>query len=102
MWLNTNADYWSLSDVKDDKTMQYYIHRADKNILYAITNSWAVDLSYKTKGNVVIESKTKSLPWRRILWSIDGATWGFTLAVTGGLTLWYLLGRRKKDSPTEA
>jgi len=102
MWLNTNADYWSLSDVKDDKTMQYYIHRADKNILYAITNSWAVDPSYKTKGNVVIESKTKSLPWRQILWRIDGATWGFTLAVTGGLTLWYLLGRRKKDSPTEA
>ena len=63
IWLNTSASYWSLDSYKNDKTMQYYIHRAAKNIVYSVTKSWAVNEAYK--DNQITQSTI--FPWRGLL-----------------------------------
>lgn len=83
LWLNTNSEYWSLSNYKDDKNVQYYVHRAAKNIIYAITNSWAVDESYtavtdENEGGSI--ANTWTLPWRELLITVDVLVLGLTLA----------------------
>ncbi len=87
MWLNTSSSYWSLDAYKTDETVKYYIHRAAKNIAYSITDSWAVNEEYKTaEGGKKIETTSYTIPWRAILWSVNGLVWGGTavlLTLTG-------------------
>ena len=67
IWLNTFSSYWSLDAYKDDKTMQYYIHRAAKNIIYSVTKSWAVNDAYKTNQS----SDVSIFPWRGWLTGLE-------------------------------
>lgn len=98
IWLNTNTNYWSLADYTDDKTMQYYIHRSAKNIVYAITNSWAVDESYKTSDDSgeMIVSNSWIFPWRQCLIALDCVI--IALSVGGIAFCWinYILGKKKQ------
>ena len=95
MWLNTNSSYWSLTEYKDDKNVQYYVHQAAKRIVYSITNSWAVNENYKvSESGEQIESNTKVLPWRAILWILDGVVWAGTAAL-GAIFVINLLKNRK-------
>lgn len=96
MWLNTNSDYWSLKDYKDDKTMQYYIHKSAKNIAYAITNSWAVNEQYKiSEDGTVQETTSQTFPWRPILFALDGIVWAASIG--GALILWLGVKKEKKE-----
>lgn len=76
MWLNTNSDFWSLKKYSNDKDMQYYIHRAAKNIVYAVTNSWEVNETY-LEG--IDTGTTKIFPWKALIWSLDGLIWAGTV-----------------------
>ena len=96
MWLNTNADYWSLTNYSNDETMKYYIHKAAKNIVYAITKSWAVNESYKTSSSgQTIETTTKTIPWRVILWSLDGVVWSGTIALIALMTIQIIKNKKR-------
>ncbi|MCR4698995.1 MAG: glycoside hydrolase family 3 C-terminal domain-containing protein [Bacilli bacterium] len=76
MWLNTNESYWALSAYKEDKTMQYYITRSAKNIVYAIAHTWAVNDAYKTNTDgTVSETTSKIFPWKTLLWIVDCIIW---------------------------
>ncbi len=96
LWLNTNGDYWKLDDVKDDKTMQYYIHRAAKNIVYAITNSWAVDESFRSAGDgEMVVTDARTFPWRQTLTAIDVVLIGGTFAWAALSWFFYAKHKRK-------
>ena len=98
MWLNTNKDYWKLDDYKDDPTVKYYMHRAAKNIAYGITNSWAVNEAYKTnESGGSTESSSYIIPWRTILWVVDGVVWGVSVGLITFMTIRYLKGRKTKE-----
>lgn len=98
MWLNTNSSYWSLSEYKNDKNVQYYVHQATKRIVYGITKSWAVNDSYKTSdGGEQIESKVSVLPWRAILWTVDCLVWTGTIAL-GTIFVINLIKNKKAKS----
>lgn len=97
LWLNTSSDYWSLESVKTNKTMQYYIHRAAKNIVYAITNSWAVNEEYKHVDDKVIENTSKTFNWRALLWSVDGIVWGSAVALSCLTIVVALADKKKKE-----
>ncbi|MCR5491161.1 MAG: glycoside hydrolase family 3 C-terminal domain-containing protein [Bacilli bacterium] len=82
MWLNTSDSYWSLDEVKDDETMQYYIHHRAKDIIYGITKSWAVDERYKANGGAPVESTATTFPWWNTLVAADCAVvGGFGVAI---------------------
>lgn len=98
MWLNTNSNYWSLDAYKNDPTMKYYIHRAVKNIVYSITDSWAVNENYKVnESGEKTESTSYIIPWRTILWAVDGTVWGVSLLLIGFVTVRYLMTRKPKE-----
>lgn len=87
MWLNTSDTYWPLTDYKENKTVQYYIHRSAKNIVYSITRSWAVNDAYKTnEDGTVVETTSKIFPWRAILLIIDCIIW--VGSIGGIIFLW--------------
>ena len=96
MWLNTNSEYWSLEAVKNSKTMQYYIHNSAKNILYSITNSWAVNEGFKSNGNVIIEDTSKVFPWKALLWTVDALLWTVT-ATSLSLLAYTFINNKKKE-----
>ena len=99
IWLNTNQSFWQLTDYQNDKTMQYYIHRAAKNICYAITNSWAVDESYKLNesGNQ-IENTAWTFPWRPVLITIDCLIFALSLGGIGYCWVIFFLNKKSKES----
>lgn len=99
IWLNTNQSFWQLTDYQNDKTMQYYIHRAAKNICYAITNSWAVDESYKLNesGNQ-IENTAWTFPWRPVLITIDCLIFALSLGGIGYCWVMFFLNKKSKES----
>lgn len=98
MWLNTNESYWSLEDCKNDKTMQYYIHRAAKNIVYSVGQSWAVNEKYKTG----IDSDIKTFPWRTVLLIADLLVWLGSAAWISVPLVFYLLDKKKeKEDPSK-
>jgi len=67
LWLNTNTTYWSLDDYRNNATVMSYVHRAAKNIVYAITNSNAVqDYGSGTTG------MTGLAAWQIALYVVDG------------------------------
>ncbi len=100
IWLNTNSSYWSLSDYSDDETVLYYIHRAAKNILYSIVNSWAVDESYQLDDTgEIIKSETWTLPWRGILTAVDCVVIIFSVLAIGYCWTIYIINKRR---PQEA
>ena len=103
IWLNTNQSNWQLTDYQNDKTMQYYIHRAAKNICYAITNSWAVDESYKVNDSGdLIASTAWTFPWRPVLITVDCLVFVLSLGVIGYCWLMYILNKKsKKDQPED-
>ena len=95
IWLNTSSSYWSLDAYKENKTVQYYMHRAAKNIVYSISKSWAVNEKYKEEttglGEVTI------LPWRSWLTAAEVVV--YVLASAGiiiPITL-YLVKKTKKE-----
>lgn len=67
LWLNTNSSYWSLDDYRDNATVMSYVHRAAKNIIYAITNSNAVQDYGSGKTGM-----TGLAPWQIALYIADG------------------------------
>ena len=77
--------------------MQYYIHRAAKNIVYAITNSWAVNEEYKHVDDKVIENTSKTFNWRALLWSVDGIVWGSAVALSCLTIVVALADKKKKE-----
>ena len=93
IWLNSNAQLWPLSTVnetvggltnssvnyKNNNTVNHYIHNAAKNIIYAVTNSNAVqEYSSSIKGNSHIFN------WQALLWSVDAIIW---LGAIAGIAL---------------
>lgn len=93
IWLNTNSSYWSLDDYKNDDTMLYYIHRATKNIVFAITNSWAVNEDYKGS----IQSDVTIFPWRGLLLGVDITIWVASALAITLVTIKYLKGRKEQE-----
>lgn len=81
LWLNTNSSYWSLDAYREDKTMQYYIHRAAKNIVYAISKSWAVDERFKDSSGEGKQTVVSILPWRS--WLTAAEVTIYTLGAVG-------------------
>ena len=99
MWLNTSSSYWSLDAYANDPTMKYYIHNAAKNIIYGITNSWAVNEQYRTSSSgQKTETTSYIIPWRAILWSMDGVIWGVSTFLIAFTTVKYVLGRKQRKA----
>ncbi len=102
MWLNTNSSYWSLDDYKNDDTVKYYVHKAAKDIVYSITNSWAVNEDYKkAQSGSSINSNTYIIPWRAILWSVDGVIWAGTAALVAFTVIKAVKTRKEKSQIEE-
>ena len=99
IWLNTSSSYWSLDAYKENKTVQYYMHRAAKNIIYSVTKSWAVNDAYK--ANTGTTSVVKILPWR--VWLTVAECFIYTLAAAGIIvpTAMYLMQKSKKKEKDE-
>lgn len=95
MWLNTNSEFWSLDSYKNDETMLYYIHRAAKNIIFSVTNSWAVNEDYKKIEGGKIESNATIFPWRSLLWGVDATVWALSIAAIAFVTAKYIQGRKE-------
>lgn len=98
MWLNTDASFWSLESYKNDPTVQYYIHRAAKNIVYAVTNSNAV-INYDTE-NVdgapsvdVEEIPNNGFNWRLAIYVLDGVVF----AASALMIVLPFVGKKKKN-----
>ena len=97
MWLNTSSSYWSLDAYASDPTMKYYIHNAAKNIIYGITNSWAVNDNYRNNASgQKTETTAYIFPWRAIIWSMDGVIWGVSAFLITFTTVKYVLGRKRR------
>lgn len=95
MWLNTNNSYWSMEGHQDNPTVKYYVHKAVKNIVYAITDSWAVNASYKTTtGGGEASSTAYVIPWRAILWTGDAIIWAGTIALSVILSIKFVKSRK--------
>ena len=98
IWLNTSSSYWSLEDYKENKTVQYYMHRAAKNIIYSVSNSWAVNEKYKEElGSTSVVS---ILPWR--VWLTVCECFVYTLSAVGIIlpTTLFILKKTKKEEDT--
>ena len=92
LWLNTNSAYWSLDDYSDNATVMANVKRAAKNIVYAITNSNAVQ-SYAGMGTT---GSTGLAPWQIALYTLDavlGAAAVFGIAVS----VYSLVAGRKRE-----
>ncbi len=97
LWLNTSSSYWSLDDYSDDKTMQYYIHRAAKNIVYAVTKSWAVNEQYKEGGSGQ-QAVVSILPWRSWLTAAEVVVYSLgSIGIILPTTLYILKKTKKKE-----
>lgn len=96
LWLNTNSSYWSLADYYENATVMTNVHRAAKNIIYAITNSNAVQ-DYESGG--LADTNFGMPPWKIVMIIIDVILFaGCAAAIAVPLTL-YLLGRKKRPAP---
>ena len=66
-----------------------------KNIVYAITDSWAVNASYKTTtGGGEASSTAYVIPWRAILWTGDAIIWAGTIALSVILSIKFVKSRK--------
>ena len=68
LWLNTNSSFWSLEEYRDNPTVMANVARAAKNIVYAITNSNAVQ-SYAGLDST---GMTGPASWQIALYVTDG------------------------------
>ena len=68
LWLNTNSTLWSLDSYTSNATVMSNVKRAAKNIVYAITNSNAVQ-SY---AGLDTTGMTGLAPWQIALYVLDG------------------------------
>lgn len=103
MWLNSNNKLWPLAaydettggleqssvSYKENATVTYYLHRAAKNIIYAVTNSNAVQ-SYSES----VQNTSAVFPWRIMLWIIGGAVWTATLVCGAFLVIGIVKAKR--------
>lgn len=97
MWLNTNSSFWSLADYEDNATVNNHIHRAAKNIIYAVTKSNAV-INYESGGTN--EASSGWALWK-ILWTV-GESIGFAgAAVLVFFGTWSLVKANKQKPESE-
>ena len=103
LWLNSNAQLWPLSAVdetigglsgksvsyKNNNTVNYYLQRAAKNVIYGVTMSNAVQ-SYSND----VSNSSYIIPWRLLIGLLDGVIIGGAIVATGLLTLFYFKGKR--------
>lgn len=95
LWLNTNSSYWALDDYRNNVTVMSYVHRAAKNIVFAITNSNAVqDYGSGTTG------MTGLAPWQIALYVVDGVLGAASVAGIA-ISVIALVQNRKKDESVE-
>lgn len=99
LWLNTNNNYWSLSDWTDNATVMSNVHRAAKNILYSVTNSNAV-IDYESGGSSVKDVDTSMATWKILLYVADAVIW--TACAVGIVVPTVLLIKNKKKSTIKA
>lgn len=110
LWLNSNNKLWPLANYdesiggysgyksyKDNATVTYYLHKAAKNIIYAVTNSNAVQ-TYSQE----VSSSASSFNWRALLWTVDVIVWvAFVASVAVSVTFW-ILDKKKKPASDDA
>ena len=89
MWLNTGSTYWNLEDFYTGATsngrIMQSVHKAAKNIIYAVTFSNAnADMNYQIgdelNGNI---ATTTILPWKTWLTIADVVVFAGSLALIG-------------------
>ena len=89
MWLNTGSNYWNLDDFYTGATsngrIMQSVHKAAKNIIYAVTFSNAnADMNYQIgdelNGNI---ATTTILPWKTWLTIADVVVFAGSLALIG-------------------
>ena len=97
MWLNTSSSYWDLSDWYDNATVMTYAHNAAKNIIYAVTNSNAVQ-SY---SGLSTASGSGATWWKPVLIVADVIIWGGAIAGIAVTTVLYLKGRKSGSVTAE-
>ena len=97
MWLNTSSSYWDLSDWYDNATVMTYAHNAAKNIIYAVTNSNAVQ-SY---SGLSTTSGSGATWWKPVLIVADVIIWGGAVVGIVLTTVFYLKGRKGKSVTAE-
>lgn len=103
MWLNTSSSFWNLDDfytgATSNPTIMQSVHRAAKNIIYAVVNSNAV-LSYETDGEqstMVSPNASSVFPWRVLLWAADCVVWVISAVVIVRSILCYSGAKRKGE-----
>lgn len=110
LWLNSNSKLWGLSqydesigglktgtvNYKDNNTVTYHLQRAAKRIIYAITNSNAVQTYDET-----VESSSSVFNWKALLYSVDGIIWVGSVAAIAILWVRYFLKAKKKNIEVE-
>jgi beta-glucosidase len=97
LWLNTSGAYWKLNDyyagATTNATIMANVHKAAKNIIYAVVNSNAV----QTYGGMKTEEQTGMPLWQIFLIIADVVIFAACLVgIVLPLTL-YLLQRRKAN-----
>ncbi len=95
LWLNTNSSFWKLDEYKDNPTVMANVKRAAKNVVYAITNSNAVQ-SY---AGLDTTGMTGLAPWQIALYVLDGVLGA--AAVFGIVVAALSLAAHKKDGKTD-
>jgi beta-glucosidase len=93
LWLNTNAQLWSLTNYKNNETVMANVHRAAKNIIYTIANSNAVQ-DYTNNG---VKTATNGIEaWRIGLIVVDVVI--FAACAVGIVFSLRMIVKKRKES----
>ena len=93
IWLNTNSSYWSLADYENNATVMTNVQRAAKNIIYAITNSNAVQ-DYESGG--LAETDFGMPAWKIWLIIIDIIIFGGCAALIAVSVILFVRSKQTK------
>jgi beta-glucosidase len=108
LWLNSNSSLWPISkyddtigglsnnavDYKNNATVNYYLHKAAKNIIYTVTNSNATQ-TYSQD----VQNTSTVFPWRILLTVADVIIIGASAAAIAVTAVFYI--KSKKPSQPE-
>ena len=103
LWLNTGANYWNLDTFYDGATdnakIMQSVHKAAKNIIYAVVTSNAnADMKFAIGDELEgAETNTTILPWRGWLMTADITIWTLSGVGIGLATFFFVKGKRKKQ-----